>query len=152
MNKKTNRRKCQNLIAVLNLIILLFLSGCTLEKTLQGEERQQWIDTATPIAHDMLESLNNNTYDRFISHASDEMKERMSYQDFSSLREKMEYYLGTCMTITPTDVRSREMYVTVFFAVKCEKSENVRLRIVFKAGDETHKVYDFLLVFIDEIL
>ena len=100
----------------------------------------------------MLESLNNNTYDIFISHASDEMKEMMSYQDFDSLREKMEYYLGTCMMVTPTDVRSREMYVTVFFAVKCEKSENVRLRIVFRSGDETHKVYDFLLAFVDEIL
>ena len=152
MNKKTNRKKCQNLFAVSPLIILLFLSGCTLEKTLQGEERQQWIDTATPIAHRMLESLDNNTYDEFISHASDEMKERISYQDFGRLKVKMESYLGSCIKITPTDVRSRETYVTVFFAVKCEKSENVRLKIVFKAGDETHKVHDFLLVFIDEIL
>jgi len=49
-------------------LTLLVLSGCIgQEEVLEGEEREQWINIATPIAENILQSINNNDHQSKIS-------------------------------------------------------------------------------------
>lgn len=120
---------------------LLVLGGCIgQEKVLEGEEREQWINIATPIAENILQSMNNNDHQGFIKDFSEEMKNAFPLQEFTELRETLESKIGKYISSTPTKVVEQGGFVTVIFTAKFEKEDNVTVRVVFEKDDETHKV------------
>ncbi|MBU7026103.1 MAG: DUF3887 domain-containing protein [Theionarchaea archaeon] len=122
-------------------LTLLVLSGCIgQEEVLEGEEREQWINIATPIAENILQSINNNDHQGFIKDFSEEMKNAFPLQEFTELRETLESKIGKYISSTPTRVTEQGGFIAVIFTAKFEKEDNVTVRVVFEKGDETHKV------------
>jgi len=48
--------------------------------------------------------------------------------------------IGKYISSTPTEVTEEEGYIVVYFTATFEQEENVTVRVVFKEGDNTHKV------------
>lgn len=120
-------------------VALLVLSGC-IGQALEGEEREKWIGIATPIAENILKSINNDDYQAFSKDFSGEMKDAMPPQGFADLRETLISTIGTYISITPAKVTQDGEYIAVYFDAKFEKEEKVTVRVVFGKDDETHKV------------
>lgn len=134
-----NERKTWKKAAVC-LGFLLFLSGCV-GQSLEGEEKAEWISISTPIAENIFQSINNNDYQGFIRDFSEEMKNAMPPEAFTKLKEQLDSALGKYISSTPAKVVERGDYITVYFTAKYEKEDAVTVRVVFKKGDETYKVY-----------
>lgn len=120
----------------------LLLGGCAGQgKALEGAEKDEWIRIATPIAENILYSIDNDDYEAFVADFSVEMKNSMPLQGFTDLRNKLQSTIGTYISMTPASVIESGEYVTVIFIAQYEKEEKVTVRVVFKKGDEKHEVY-----------
>lgn len=135
----TKRKRTWKGIAVFSLALLV-ISGCIGQNTLEGEERDKWIRTATPIAENILQSINNNDYQSFSKDFSQEMKEAMPVAGFADLREILMSKIGSYISSTPDEVVDEGDYITVYFTAKFEEDEQVTVRLVFRKDDPTYKV------------
>jgi len=127
-------------ISAISLILLLVLSGCAGQGIVEDTEKEQWINTATPIAENILQSINNDDYQSFIADFSEQMKNSMPRQSFTELREKLLSVIGAYISSTPAQVERQGEYIVVYFNAKFEKEENVTVRVVFREDDPTHRV------------
>ncbi len=120
-------------------VAVLLLSGCV-NQPLEGEERDRWVNIATPMAENILESIKNNDYQGYIKDFSQEMIDASPPEGFADLKELLDSKVGAYISLTPERVIEEDEYVHVFFDVTFENEENATMRLVFGKDDETHKV------------
>ncbi len=121
-------------------LALLVISGCIGQNTLEGEDKDKWIRIATPIAENILQSINNNDYQSFSKDFSQEMKDAMPVAGFNDLREILMSKIGSYISSTPDKVEDQGDYITVYFTAIFEKDEQVTVRLVFRKDDPAYKV------------
>ena len=134
---KTHRTWTTNMLAF--ALVFVIFTGCIGQ--IPEDEKTQWYTIATPIAENILSSLNDNNYQGFVRDFSEETKNATTPEDFVELREFLTSTIGKYISSTPTEVTEEEGYIVVYFTAKFEQEENVTVRVVFKEGDNTHEVY-----------
>lgn len=120
-------------------VAAFLVTGC-IGQPLEGEEKERWISIASPIAENILKSINNNDYQGFTADFSQEMMNSFPPQEFANLREMLESKIGKYISKTPAKVTEEGEYIVVYFDAQYEKEEAVTVKVVFEKGDETYKV------------
>ena len=122
------------------LIMLVFVSGCTSQTFIEGEEKDQWFQIATPMAENILQSLNDNDYEGYTSDFSETMRNAMPEEKFNEIRDLISSKIGNYVSFEPSTVFEAGEFVSVNFAAEFEEEKGVTLRIVFRRGDEEYKI------------
>ncbi|KYK33280.1 MAG: hypothetical protein AYK19_14130 [Theionarchaea archaeon DG-70-1] len=122
-------------------MVLVVLAGCIDQGVFGEEEKKEWIDVATPIAENILQSMNEGDYVGFTKDFSEGMKEAMTLQKFVDLKGRLESTVGKYISSSPAKAIERGEYVAVYFSAKFRNEENIPVEISFKKDDKAHKVY-----------
>jgi hypothetical protein len=120
-------------------MIMLLFSGCVGQ--VPEEEEDRWFTVADPIAENILQSINNDDYQGFIKDFSQEQVAASPPEGFAGLRELLLSKIGKYISKTSDTVVEDEEYIQVIYSAKFEQEDNVTVRVVFKKGDETYRVY-----------
>ncbi|MGD2251052.1 MAG: DUF3887 domain-containing protein [Candidatus Methanofastidiosia archaeon] len=136
MNPRKLKIKIKVIIAF--FIVLIAFSGCIGQ--ISEEEKEQWITIADPIAENILQTINTGDYQGHITDYSQEMIDATPPEAFTELRDLLLSTVGKYISKTPDKVERKGEYIRVSYTAKFEQ-ENVTVRVVFKEGDETYKVY-----------
>lgn len=134
---KTRKGKMKIILA-LSVIGVIF-SGCIGQ--LSEEEQAQWFTIADPIAENILQTINNDDYQRHIKDYSQEMIDATPPEAFTQLRDLLLSKIGKYISKAPDKAVEDGDYIVVFYSAKFEQEDNVTVRVVFKKGDDTHQVY-----------
>lgn len=120
------------------MMILVFLAGCAANPqvtVLEGEERDQWIETAAPIAENLFQSINQKDYTAASRDFDEAMKKGMDEKGFNNLTAMFEEKVGTYQSFEVQKVELVDDLVIVHYRAKFEKDDAVTTRLVLRPGD-----------------
>jgi hypothetical protein len=130
------------LILILIGISILLSCGCTgPEITLSSEEQIQVRIYADPIADNLLNGFNQHNYTQYSRDFSSELRNALDAVAFEQNRALIVSKIGLYIARSEASVIQSGDYLAANYKVDFEKEPGVDVRIVFKKGDNSHRIY-----------
>lgn len=128
-------------LSIISIIISFSLIGCG--KKLDYNEINTYSDE---ILSSILTSLCNNDYDTFSSYLSDEMISSYGYETFQKESASLITNAGIFKSLKFDTGEKRNGYIFAIYDTEfTDEPEGVRVSILFKEDDPSHKVYELYL-------
>ena len=134
------KKKLTSIILLILFVPAIFI-GCG--KKLDYSEISSYSDT---VLSSVLTALSNNDYATFASHLSDELVESYDYATFQKESALLINTVGSFQSLEfDTGEKRNGLNFAIYNTKFSDSEENVRVSIVFKEDDLTHKVYELYL-------
>ncbi len=144
--KERSKMKIKFHLFVVLLLAGILLSGCNLFSlgggntvTLEGEQREQALSYAQPIAEGVLEGILNSDYETFSRDFDSTMKNGMDRTAFQNLLDTFTSKIGQYQSHEVLSVLQDEKYSIVIFRLVYSQDDQVTMRVVLDRN-EPHQV------------
>lgn len=111
------------------LVIFLFLAGCSSSILSTPDLPPSILDTANPMAENLMTCLQNDDYESFIQKMDTTMLAGTTKPSFQDLREKLIGTYGSYQSLSFKNVAATGDFVSVYYTVKLEKI-NLTMQLV----------------------
>lgn len=103
----------------------------------EGEEREQVTQTATPIAENLLQGLNDQDYPTFSRDFDETMKKALDQKSFDQMAATFDEKIGDYLSMEVEKVQRVEDLFVVSYKARYEKEEAVSIRLTIRPGEPT---------------
>jgi len=129
-------------LAALAVLAGVCVCGCTSpDIEVSGEERMAVLAYADPIADNLLQGFNDDSYTMYSRDFSEEMKRGLDEAAFQQNREFVTSRIGLYKSRGDPVVTESGEYIAVNYPSEFEHEGGVNVRLVFRKGDESHQLY-----------
>ncbi len=135
----TKRFYVKTMIAVVAISLLLILPACNSAKQITGDEKDQVVTYADPMAENVIRGLDTDDYTTFSQNFSDEMKKALPQNSFESMSQSFQSKLGSYQSRKVERVEEIQGNIAVIYTLIYDKAKAVTMRLV-TTDAEPHKV------------
>jgi hypothetical protein len=119
-------------------LVLLWASGCDLMpqvSPVDGEERDQVLALAEPVADNLLQAMNTADYPGFSRDFDNTMKKSLDEKGFKEMLQFFNPKIGAYVSREVEKVEHVDTLYVVTYNAKFEQEESVAVRLSLRQGD-----------------
>ncbi len=127
------------------MLLVIMASGCVNETRLPASEASSVLDFSDPVFDGLMSKLNANDYVGFSAMISEGLRETITEQEFSSLRNTLSKSVGYYMSRQSSEVYSTPEEYVVVYQTTFEHESPVSVRVSYQKGDPYHIVQSLFI-------